>query len=876
MRLTRKVATATLVIFFLFMSLNIAMESPIKPTEAQLAAQQPVSGPIPAGITVARQSETRAFLSAKPVIVGIGQELLVNFWINPALPSNNILIPKGYVITITKPDGTTDVRTVSSEPATAANWFTYVPDQLGTYKIKFDFIGTYFPAGRYYNGAIVTNTSGANLEYSGSNVYNECYYKPSSAPEQNFTVQQAMVWSWPLALPNDLWTRPASMNNRGWWPILGNWPGTGYVGFDYANWDTLYPGTTKQEQPTADFTPWVQAPNTAHVLWKRLDAIAGLIGGPAGQYGISAGGGFGGGVSTPSVIYAGRCYQTMTIPVNGIPTSCAVCYNLRTGEQYYAIPVSAGGITPSYMAYVNPVANTATIAGEEIASSTWSVELLSISGSYLRKINPMTGALSSNISISPMSGGVFHNQIGGYVLGIQDLGTAAGDQRYRLINWTTRGTSSNFTSRIVSNTTYLRSSLPNFQDYSNDMGAVVTDTFGQSEPQYGQPFDKLRWIIVCQFYKLSTGALTYNITTTAYPDILYHSGPVIMDHGKVAACAQGGYFVIFDGFTGKWIRSESFDYPWSAAGFGAYAISSGYGMVFRYAYDGVYAVNWTDGKIVWHYEAPAYANFESPYTDKNGTEVYSFNGDGDIADGKLYVANTEHTPTYPLTRGWGFHCINITTGELVWKLNNPLSFGAVADGYLVAGNSWDGYMYVIGKGKSATTVTAPDTAVPQGTGIMIKGTVIDMSPAQSGTPCVSKESMSLQMEYLHLSMPQGGLFNNQTITGVPVSLTAIGSDGTVIDLGKATTNGYSGAFNFAWTPPKEGTYDIIASFSGDDSYSSSISTTAVSVGPAPEKITIPEQPVPVDYTMTIVGVGIAVIIVVVVAVAAAVMLLRKR
>jgi len=173
-------------------------------------------------------------------------------------------------------------------------------------------------------------------------------------------------------------------------------------------------------------------------------------------------------------------------------------------------------------------------------------------------------------------------------------------------------------------------------------------------------------------------------------------------------------------------------------------------------------------------------------------------------------------------------------------------------------------------------VTAPDVDVPVGTGLMIKGSVLDMSPAQAGTACVSKESMTLQMEYLHLSMLQGGLFNNETITGVPVLLTAIGSDGTVIDLGTTTTNGYSGAFNYEWTPPKEDTYQIIASFTGDDSYSSSMSTTAVSVGRAPEKVNIPEQIIPPDYTMTILGVGIAVIIAVVIAAAAAVLLLRKR
>ena len=38
--------------------------------------------------------------------------------------------------------------------------------------------------------------------------------------------------------------------------------------------------------------------------------------------------------------------------------------------------------------------------------------------------------------------------------------------------------------------------------------------------------------------------------------------------------------------------------------------------------------------------------------------------------------------------------------------------GAIADGYLTASNSYDGYMYVFGKGKSATTVETSLTSIP--------------------------------------------------------------------------------------------------------------------------------------------------------------------
>ena len=530
---------------------------------------------------------------------------------------------------------------------------------------------------------------------------------------------------------------------------LGAWPGTGYNGYYNANWDTMYPDTTKQPVSLSSFTPNVQGPNTAHVVWKRLGALAGLIGGPAGQFGTTST------PSTPDLIYAGRCYDTETINWQGVPTSCAVCYDLRTGEYYYAIPTAApyNGITPNLVAYVNPVPNPATIAGEEIGSSTWSVELLSISGSYLRKINPLTGALTGNYSIAPLSGGTFMNQIGGYVVQIQDLGVAATnttDGRYRLINWTTRGTNANLTigttTRIVSNTSYARSSFPTYVDWDRNMGAIL------NAPMTSGPFGTFRWLMNCQFFNLKTGVMTYNISTTDYPDISYHPSPIMMDHGRVAAWAGGGFYDIFDGFTGKWFRSEMTDYPWSSiGGFGAYAIASAYGMVFRFAYNYVYAFNWTDGKIVWKYEAPTYAPFETPYVDTNGTEVYSFNGGCTIADGKMYIANTEHTPTWPLTRGWGIHCINITDGSLLWKLDNPMSAGAFADGYVIAANGWDGYMYVIGKGQSATTVSVGPKAIAQGASVVIEGTVLDQSPAQQGTACVSKDSMSQQMEYLHLS-----------------------------------------------------------------------------------------------------------------------------
>ncbi len=874
MRLSRNMAKTTVVIIIVLLTASIVlMTMQISPVKAQLAATQPVAGPLPAGATVDTTAETLASLSFRPNPIGLGQGLLINMWLVPALASNDRLLPQAFVLTITKPDGTKDVRTLDSEPATAATWFEYTPDQVGIWKIKFDFLGTYYPAGRYYNGKVVTNSSGT--------VYGSAYYKPSSTGEQTLTVQSDYVWSWPPApLPTDYWTRPASLRNREWWPILGNWPGTGYQGGG-PMWDQLYPDTNPSYSTNYGFTPWVQAPNSAHIVWKRQGAIAGLTGGPAGIYGTTSNPG------TPSVIYAGRCYQTVT-KANG--TSVAQCYDLRTGEIYYEIP---GGVTPSLIAYLNPVASSATIAGNELGSQTWQVELLSLSGSYLVKVNPYTGAITGNYSIAPLSmsggiqapgGGVYYNQIGGYVLNIQDLGATAGAQRWRLINWTTRGTSNNIATRIVSNITldwplgigvggFIVSTATGGGSIHVDFSSGIAGFVGKDE----RPVSGLMMGTNVSAYSMTTGKQLW--PSVWLGDISTYSPMVVVaDHGKIAfQVQQGGYFMAYDLATGKlaW-KSDNFDYPWSWNAFGAYSIQSAYGMLFREAYDGVYALNWTNGKIVWHYEAPTLAHFETPYID-NGTEVYSFNSGGIIADGKMYVPNSEHTTTWPITRGWGLHCINITTGELIWKVNDPMTPGAIADSYLVAANSNDGYMYVFGKGKSATTVTAPDVNVPLGTGFTIKGTVMDLSPAQPNTPCVSKDSMTTQMEYLHMQQSISGLWNNETITGVPVTLTALSSDGASINIGTVTTDGYYGTFSKSWTPPNEGDYKIIASFAGDDSYGSSSASTAVSIGPAAEKITIPEQITPPDYTMTIVYGVIAVIVAVVISVAiVGIVLYRKK
>lgn len=805
---TNSIATSLILIALLMTSLALFSS----PVNAQSEPTQPVTGALPQGITPDATANVRAFLSFRPNPVGVGQTILINMWTSVAPGAGRM--HRDYTLTITKPDGVQVVEKFDTYPNDGTAWFEYVVDQPGEWKIKFDFLGTYFPAGYYVNGEIVNATTG------GTRYTESAYYPPYSTEEQVLTVQEEQVYSWPPApLPTDYWTRPVSMMNREWWPILGNYP------WPYGNERHDYAG------------PYVIAPNTAHIAWKQQGGLYGLIGGELGGMSNYQGGIGGVAAGSPTVIYEGRGYQTFDKPSVG---PVAQCYNIRTGEIFYEIPIAQGGVTPTILSYP-PVSSLGTLTPE----------LLTISSNRLIKINPWTGLVTLNVTAM---NGVFYN--GAYVLSLQNTGSG-----YQLINWTTVGTSSNFASRIMSNISFPWSSI-SLYDFNTAIGFSVT---GISE---GGAFAKQRVMAA----SLVSGSQLWNITI----DEPNYSGSCnVADNGKIAILSANGYFVAYDQQTGSlaW-KGEQMDYPWDAPAFGAYDIGSAYGMIYRSAYSGMYAFNWDDGKIAWKFEAPAVA-YETPYVNTNGTGVYSWNGGMLIADGKIYNYNAEHSPTMPITRGWRLFCLNATTGTGIWNITGfsaSRNFqGGAADGYLAFDNFYDGFLYVFGKGKSAITVFAPQTEIAAGTKAMITGTVLDQSPAQPGTPCVSKESMTAWMEYLHMQTQVP-----MDVIGVPVSIDAVDPNGNSIHIATVTTD-MSGTFGYAWTPEITGEYKITATFAGDDSYGSSWAQTYATVTETSEA---PVTPTAISFdainstvTTTVIGGVIAIIIAIVLV---GLLILRKR
>jgi hypothetical protein len=836
--------------FTLMMITQVEAQEVLPPGVTPTNVQDGGSIPLPSGVTPDLEVDTLARLSFRPNPVGLNQPFIVNMWTEP--PVHGSRFYRDFKVTMTKPDGSEDVVVMDSYFADTTAWFEHTADQVGTWTIEFDFPGAYFPPGNYTSQASFTLMQIYNFEES-------IYYKPSSDGPYELEVQDEQVLSWPPSpLPTDYWTRPISPENREWYIIGGSYPWNGRGG------GPDWPANTNTYSSNYQFTPWVQAPNTAHVVWRRQGALAGLYGSPsAGIQSQYQGGG------TPQIIYQGRAYDTYSKPGSTLSAELADvsfaitsanywrCYDIRTGEVYWERQLPPGVSAPNVVSYYRESpfvrAGGVGVPGSQAREVQVVPSLMSI-GSRLIKYDPWTGAVTMNVT--GMSG-TFYNDP--YVLSVQNLGGG----NYRLINWTTatvtafRGAPDNFAERVLNNITWPFSSL-GIVDYE---AGVAVNTVSITPPAAGVTYG---YRIIAA--SLKTGSVLWNITTDL--DIAtqgFFSGSTrVADQGKFAVRMNDGHWHCWDLSNGnKLWTSELTSHPWGV--FGCYGVQSYGGMILSNQYDGVVAYNWTNGKIVWWYTYKAPYPYETPYQD-----YYPwFTGTTIIADGKLYTYNTEHTPSQPVMRGWKLHCIDITNGEGIWNITGSMSPGAVGDGYLAASNSYDGYTYVFGKGKSETTVSAPGTEVPLGSAVMITGSVLDMSPAQPGTPCVSVDSMATQMEYLHMQHPIDGIGHDEVITGVEVALVAIGSDGSYEDLGTTTTDGYYGTFGFKWAPTAQVDYEIVASFEGDDSYGSSSASTFMTVGPAPAAEVTPEpsteEPVqPMFSTEALIVIGVIAIVAIVI------------
>ncbi len=778
-----------------------------------------------------------AYVSAMPNPVGVGQTVLVTFRIDQPLSGATIRsgLANGTTVTISKPDGTTETKGPYTLDSTSSGWFAYVPAQTGTYTFQM-----HFPQQKYWINTTTTQT--------------QWTYNADDSDRVSLTVQQDPIQGYDRSppLPTDSWTRPINAENKGWWQVADNW-----LMAQYDKYSRAFSGATA-------YAMYTSAPDSAHVLWTKEVIPGGIVGGPFGDAtyytGISYEQQF------TAMIIDGVIFNTQTALTSTSPAWGTAFYDLYTGEELKDMFLENVTINfAQVLEYDSGNEHGALPYLWAVSGSTWYMyDFIKGEQPHLRvTLTGMTGLTNTaafefgpkgEILSIVMGGNATHRWLSMFnsTRAILGLETATG----AIDTWSPSvGTINASRSLGTSPGGSANAALAQSKSHSPFMGiewnVTVPDVEGVTQ------------IIGASFSSVGTGLMNYKegwllsgiADTSQYPyvysDVGYDISQILENkaadgtypasiphsfaanrtmihdiHGRYSTHIRDGKYIRFDEGeevfycfsmqTGALLwQSDPIGNAW-ACFTRNYELADG--KLVATGFDGyVRCYDLNTGENLWNYYKGS-AGFENAY----GTypEYAGFT----IADGKVFTTADEHSSDAVIWRGAQMWAIDLETGQLVWKVNGMYRHPIVADGILVALNSYDGQVYAFGKGTSETGVTAPQVGVTVGSPVMISGLVTDQTEVSKDTAAISDESMGLWMEYMHMQK----VFPNNA-TGVTVTVSAVGSDGTEQTIGTTTTD-LAGNFGISWTPTTEGDYQITATFAGTESYGSSFSTAYMVVG----------------------------------------------
>jgi len=782
-------------------------------------------------------------IHVNPNPVGVGQETFIVMFTTWALPGaavGNDIRFHDFKLTITKPDGTKEIKDWPVVPDSGGSaWIVYTPDQLGTYTLLLEYPGqTYTWSGSYQNDTLL----------------------PSSATA-TFTVQEEPVGKTPdVPLPTEYWTRPINAQNLPWASISSNW---------------IYPAADDRWQKDGS------APRSSHVMWTKILDLGGLVGGttiPDATYysGFSYETRF----NDPMII-SGILYYRVSLNHAGSGGGFAAV-DLRTGEEIWY----RDDILPSMgQLYEHDTQNQhGTVAGIlwQTVGSTW------------RAYDALTGKDLFNLTGVPSGTEVYTDkgEIVRYVLNYRNGWLAL---------W--NNTAAEGYGELYGAPAWRPSGKTIDASDAYSWNVTIPDLPGDSSPSIVGiiPGDLI-------LGRSSNVALSSNWRVTPDPYTMWAISDKPESRGQLL-----------------WIKNYPAP-PNNLTRMVAHQPIDPVNRVFLMSDREInrrYGYSLDNGELLWstdveeraiqYYSArqgfPAYGNLYISgyggeilcYSTKNGTLLWKYNNTDSgldtpwglipthisaVADGVVYAFSGEHSPNTPLYKGYRVRAVDAYTGEELWTilgwsasgLGTTLAPIAIADGYLVYLNAYDGQIYAIGKGPSATTVSASPKVSVHGSSVLVEGTVIDTAAGTkqdeqaarfpNGVPAVSDESMTEWMEYVYEQQPRPA-----DAVGVEVVVSVLDPNNNFYEVGR-TTSDATGFFSCAFTPEVPGKYTIIATFEGSKAYYGSSAETAINVEEAPAATPAP-TPVPQAPVETYFAVSTIAIIITIV-VGFALLLLRKR
>ena len=789
---------------------------------------------------------TTAYVTAEPNPVGVGQQMEIVMainWVMPGALIQNDIRPHGYQLTITKPDGSTEVNTYNPYDSGSSRFILYSPDQVGNYTVKFVYPGEVYN----YPNYTVTHPGIPVSSYYANDAYENDTFLGSSA-ETKFTVQQDPVAKLPSTpLPTEYWTRPVFGENSAWQPILSNWVG----------------GAQIQDRWQRDGA----APTSAHIMWTQPARMGGILTGTSDPTGTAyLGFSYEDAFGSPLIIDGIFFYKQ---PMNHAGTAGDFkAIDLRTGQTLWANPALNGisatqplkgqlldfqqadqhGITGGLLWQVIGT----TWVGYDVFTGNWVCNLTGVpsgtevytnTGDILRYVlnyNSATGVgwlalwndtqAMTNAPASAAAYGIGQEiRINGQVI---DASQSTGSQNAYSWNVTLPTTLPKGTNSMVgiipgdmilgtnSSSQVALSAIPIAPTNPWTMWAISDNpaTRGQLLWTKTYPAAPNNYTIMLAWYPIDP---INHVWTMTYADTGQRLGFSMLDGSQLWGPV---------GIPDSDINGSGLQYYSSREG------SAAYGNLYVSGYGGqVICYSMLNGTTLWTFNS-INSGAESPW-GRYPIHVGAF------ADGMVFAFSGEHSPNTPLYKGYRVYAINATTGAQVWNLfdwsasglGTSLANTAIADGYMVFLNGYDEQVYNIGKGPSAMTVSAPDIAAPLGTSVTIKGTVIDISPGTkqeeqaarfpNGVPAVSDASQTDWMQYVYEQQPR-----QTNTTGVPVTLSVVDANGNLRDIG--TTTSIDGFFSLNWKPDITGQYTVYASFTGSESYYPSHAVTSFSVDAA--------------------------------------------